>query len=269
MKNINRLGIVIPLKSKAASRNWSITCTSLEDTIRSIDNQTSNNFEAIIVGHETPNFLNKGKHNITFHKIENDPPKKAADEFTQEDYTLDKNSKIIRGMQLIKNRGVSYWFTLDADDLMDRHFVEIILDRNLQSGCIIDGGHVIYKSRKRVVPHDNISLLCGSTSILCNEYIEIPEKLDKETMKSVPWCRYSHTDMTKYFENELNAPYTRISDRLIGYVMGHGDNCSDGYRMSIIQKVKSYLKPLIIGQRLTEKVKKLFIDSVRLWANFF
>lgn len=253
-----KIGIVIPLKSKAASKKWDTTCDSLEDTVRSIDNQTSNQFEAVIVGHDCPEFFLKNKHKVFFHTLETPPPDKNASEFTQDDYTLDKNKKIVRGMQLLKKKDITYWYTLDADDLLDRNFIEKISNMDCKSGCILDGGYIIYKKYKLVVPHDNLSLVCGSTSILSNKLFRIPDNLDYESMKKVPWCRYPHMDMDKYFEIELNKPYLHISDRFIGYVLGHGDNCSDGYRSNYYYRIKSFLKPFLIGRRLSKNIREKY-----------
>ncbi|MDE0940370.1 MAG: hypothetical protein OSA43_10475 [Pirellulales bacterium] len=51
-----KLGIVIPLKSKMASRNWDVTTVTLQFTIDSILNQTDARYEVAVVVHEKPDF---------------------------------------------------------------------------------------------------------------------------------------------------------------------------------------------------------------------
>ena len=256
-----KLGIVIPLKSKAASRNWNVTCQSLKLTIQSIIGQTSQEFYAIIVGHDKPGILDGidlDKFNIEFIELEIPPPHNRPDEFTQEDYTRDKNAKIVRGMQELASKyHIDYWYALDADDLISKNFVEYFQSCDIGAGCILEGGDIIFKRRKRYIPYSKMSLICGSTSILADYVVKIPDKLDGN-FGGVAWTRYSHTDMEAFFKNELKQPYKRIYHRLVGYVLDHGDNCSDGYRQSLVAKIKFWIKPYLLGKKLDAKLKEKY-----------
>ncbi len=253
-----KLGIVIPLKSKATSRNWRVTCRSFQDTLNSVESQTSSSYAAIVVGHDKPDFLEKSVYRTQFHELEYPPPNPQSSSFRPKDYIIDKNRKIVRGMQLLQGHEIDYWFELDADDLIHKSFVESLSNLDCKSGCILDGGYVLYKAEGRIIPTSDLSSICGSTSVLSNSRFEIPDTLTEEALRSVPWCRYSHRYMTQYFEEELGGHFLRVTDRLIAYTMGHGDNLSDRWRRKPVQKVKAWLKKYLLGRVLNPELRAAF-----------
>ncbi|OZG73423.1 hypothetical protein BTA51_10380 [Hahella sp. CCB-MM4] len=255
-----KLGIVIPLKSKQVSRNWQVTCESLKKTVGSLLNQTNTNFDFIVVGHECPDLLKdmswQGK--PVFHSItEIAPPNFEG--VTQDDYTKDKNSKIAKGIMLLKERNeeVEYWFPLDADDLVSKQLVSTIDSLPAVAGMILDGGFLFYNRQNRILPCSQLSQYCGSTGIIADQYINCPDTFSQESIRSIPFCRYSHMGLDKFFEKEAKAPYKVIQDKLVVYILSHGDNISDGYRESKLSQLKAYLKPYLKGR----KPGKAFMES--------
>lgn len=251
-----RLGIVIPLKAKAASRDWGVTSACLEQTLRSVEGQTSTNWVAVVVGHERPDFLRFGEFAVEFERLDTPPVRRPVDAHRKRnsiwevEYTLDKNRKIVRGMQLLRNRGVDYWFALDSDDLIHRELIDRLSSIDLKSGAILDGGYLVFASKRRAISYADMSAICGSTSILRASDCPIPQSLDVRDIQRVPYCRYSHTDMTRYFEDERNGEFVRIKEKLLAYSLGHGDNCSDGFRDTLFQRIKAWSKPYLLGTRL-------------------
>lgn len=253
-----KLGIVIPLKSKTVSKDWQTTCDSLRDTLQSITQQTSKNYSAIVVGHECPAFMTSEFKHIPFYSIDISPPDRDAPDFSHKSFIIDKNMKITKGMQLLNKGDISHWYALDSDDLIGKHFVEKTLQLDNNTGAILQGGYLLYKSRNLAIPCQDIHVYCGSTSVISNNFIDIPEQLTLETMQKMPWSRYAHMNMEEYFKNELNKPYEIVTEKFIGYVLGHGDNISDNWRKNIWKAAKAYLKPLILGKRLTKEFKANF-----------
>ena len=216
-----KIGIVIPLKAASASRNWASTCERLVDTLASLGIQTSQNYEAVVVGHDCPAEIEWGK-KVTFHAIDTPAPTlEIAKEFATDNrrFTLDKNRKIVRGMQALRNANIDYWFTLDADDLIHRDFVKTVSETRTDTGMLLNGGYLIYLPHKRCTPCNNMVQLCGSTSVLCSHRISIPESLDETEIEKVPWCRYAHMNMASYFKDELGSESLDITTPLIGYVL--------------------------------------------------
>ena len=76
-----------------------------------------------------------------------------------------------------------------------------------------------------------------------------PKTLELEEIRKVPWCRYPHSRMDEFFVKEVGCPCLRLSDPLVGYVTGHGDNCSDEFRAGASAKFKNLIKPWLLGRR--------------------
>lgn len=253
------LAIIIPFKSKQVSKDWDISCRSLMGTINSLTQQSNNNFKAVIVGHELPTNINPDMYeNIDFLQVDFLPPQKNSPTFTHKDYIFDKNQKITTGAIHLnkKHSDITYWYQLDADDIIAPKFVDYILNQPKASGFLLEGGYLFYQSVNRKISANNLTVFCGSTSIISNEFMTIPDEVDEETVLSIPWCRYPHMNFENYFIKELSKPATIIQEKLLAYVLGHGDNISDGWRNSPIKKLKAFLKPYIKGV----PVKKLFED---------
>ena len=111
-----KLGIVIPLKAKSASRNWEATTTALHRTLYSVRQQSQASYEAIVIGHDRPQFMDEFKPHITFAATTNPAPTlTTASEFSNNNnnnnnnrYTFDKNFKILLGMQTLLKRTISH-----------------------------------------------------------------------------------------------------------------------------------------------------------------
>ncbi|WP_436715008.1 hypothetical protein U8335_19860 [Roseiconus lacunae] len=257
------VAVVIPLKSRKVAKAWSTTCDALHRTLESLHRQSNDAFVAVVVGHEHPEVCES--HRCRFHSLEIPIPELAAggdygrrDDF---DRILDKNRKIARGVQLLWDSSPTHWFYLDADDVLDIDFVDTVLSVP-SPGCIVDGGYQIHAMNRRAIPHLRLSEICGSTCVLTGDVMVRPESLEPEEIKKIPWCRYPHSRMDEFFTNELGKPCVRLQKPLVGYVTGHGDNCSDEFRSGPIARMKSWIKPRLLGSKDTALLRDRFgIDS--------
>ena len=254
-----KIGILIPLKSKQVSKNWDITCKSLDATIKSLENQSDKEFDYMVVGHESPDFLvDKTWHGKSvFHSISEIQPPPAVGA-TQHDYTIDKNSKIVKGIMLLKERNteVKLWFPLDADDLIHQDLVKIIGQYDDPAGVILEHGYMYYPTNNRIVKTDNFSMYCGSSGMIADRYIQCPHVFTSESIKEVPFCRYPHMNLDKFFTSEINQSYKIPKAFLATYILAHGDNISDGYRESLLTQLKAKCKPYIKGRKPNKVFKR-------------
>ncbi len=172
-----KIGIVIPLKAKSISKNWSIVEESLFQTLMSIKNQKCQNFEAVVVGHDCPSFLENKEQfgdNISFMLFDTRmPPELSSDqEQNQIKFELDRCSKIYQGYKYLKGYSVSHVFSLDADDLLRDDFVEFLLEKNTAHSFLIEKGYVFYKSKKILNEINNFSAFCGSSLVASSKLLE-------------------------------------------------------------------------------------------------
>lgn len=261
MELLVKIGILIPLKSKQVSKNWQTTCKSLAATIASLENQTNKDFDYMVVGHEAPDFMmNKvWQSQVVFHSISEiaPPPSVGA---TQHEYTIDKNSKITKALILLKQRSpsIELWFALDADDLVHQNLINVVSQLSEPAGVILNQGYLYYPQRNRVMPTQQFSMYCGSSGMIADKYINCPTEFSLETMKQVPFCRYSHMALDSFFNKEIKQAFVVPNKPLVTYILAHGDNISDDYRGSIIAKFKGWLKPFIKGRAPSKQFKQEF-----------
>ena len=257
------LGIVIPLKASSVSKNWAITVQTLKDTLNSIVNQTNQNFSAVVICHDIPSELEQKFSSIDFIKVTFLPPNKLSDDFNHQDLVIDKNLKIATGMKFLANKKIDYWYALDSDDLISHDFVAYCQHFKNWAGIILKGGYIIYKRQNEARLIDNIDQFCGSTSLLSNQLITLPKVIDRQSITSIPWCRYAHMNMEQYFNNEINQPFKVIEKPLIGYVLGSGDNLSDKWRQNIWKLFKYELIRAIKAKRINNQIRALFSLSIK------
>jgi len=262
------LGIVIPLKSKVVAKDWLRTCELLERTLRSIENQTCSDYCAVVVGHEPPDRWPSDS--IAFHSLDLPLPALApgGSYHKRQDFDriLDKNQKIARGVQLLSSEPVTHWYYLDADDLLSNRFVEHICQLELNAGAILDGGYTIYEKEQRAIRVSNLSSICGSTSVLPASCFTVPSEISRDGIQAIPWCRFSHSRMLDFFEQQTDITCEVIAQPLVGYVLGHGDNASDEFRIQYLQRIKSWLKPRLAGSRIDKHFSNEFCFAIRATA---
>ena len=226
---IPRVGIIIPLRAKCNSRNWDETSFALKRTLDSIAWQTSREFDCILVGHEPPTFSVKTyePHNVIFEAVVD----RVANCFLnfhcarerQKAIDFDKNDKLLRGLRKLKSSGTyySHYFALDADDLISRSFVEYVLSSSMNHGGVLQVGYAWDTVSDKIWLRKDLDRVCGSTSVLTNK--QIPELIE-----DTAWFRTAHSNMRRFFCDEVGDDYEPILEPLVCYVH-HEDNSSFRY----------------------------------------
>ncbi len=254
-----QIGIIIPLKSQTISKNWQVTCQALYATLQSLQRQSSQNFKAVVVGHEHPDLMKSQPENISFMQVKFPPPNREASDFSHMKLVEDKNLKIVSGLKYLSQESIDYWYQLDSDDLLSEDFIEYLSQNIKQSmGAVIDGGYLVYPSLGRFIPSDDMSQYCGSTSILKNGTFEIPKEISPSSIKAVPWASNAHKDMNYFFQSRYGNKYSRFTKPLLGYVLNSGDNISDSWRNNFIKRLKFILRPYVLGNKIDETFRAKF-----------
>jgi hypothetical protein len=256
------LGIIVPLKSKQISRDWQVTSETLKSTINAISSQSNQDYFVAVVGHDCPEFLSSlNHHKINFTRVDYPAPDRQAANFTNQELINDKNLKIINGLLLLEKKSLSYIYQLDSDDLIHKDFVKTVLSQNECAGMIINGGYIYYKSLQRIIPTKHVHHLCGSTNIISTKYLSFPPKADLKYVNDVPWTKYRHMNLCKFFNNDINQSFETIETPLLAYVVASGDNFSDRWRNSWFKQLKWYLRPYVLGKKTDDLFNKNFLSS--------
>lgn len=256
-----KLGIVIPLKSKKISRDWSVTTGLLSGTLKSIQAQLCKDFVVAVAGHEIPDGFSERFPEVKFLAVDIPVPNRNSPDFSHKKLIEDKNLKIAHAMCALKEEGVSHWYGLDSDDLLANTFVGTVLDNiGTAAGAVLEGGYFLYHDISRAIKTDAMTQYCGSTSIIADEFVVVPDEPCLENINSIPWSRYPHMIIHEFFNNEIQKPFSVIKEPILGYVLASGDNISDRWRDSWWKATKAKLKPFIKGQKYT----KLLISTFSL-----
>ncbi|MDC2890033.1 hypothetical protein [Psychrosphaera algicola] len=244
-----KFGIVIPLKSKKISRDWAVTSAALEGTIRSIQNQTDQNFVVSVAGHDCPEFFkNMLNERFRFTKVDYDAPDRNAPNFKTQELINDKVLKIMTGLIAIKDEPLSWIYQLDSDDLIRNDFIEQINIVPPTDAIIVEGGYIYYQSAQRIIETNEMDQLCGSVVVVKPSTFSFPPSADLQYIHDLPWTKYRHMNIYKFFENN-NQSYTRSSENLVTYLLATGDNFSDRWRTGLVSQIKAVMKPYLFGKK--------------------
>lgn len=241
-----KIGILIPLKARKVAQNWAVVETALYRVLRSINNQTSNDFECVVIGHDEPQSYNicDVSSNTTFVKFDEfEPPRQ--DKFSgmqlQLKYEFDRCSKIAKGIKHLENNNITHWFALDADDLLHENFVKTISKLESSDAIVIDNGYFYFENKKIINKNNNFSLYCGSSCIIKSHVTAIPTKIDEKAYRQMFYGAVSHMDVKDYFLSH-NLSYIVPEERLIMYIRDNGENISNFYFTDWLPRVKKWIK---------------------------
>lgn len=254
-----KLGIVIPLKSKVISKSWEVTVNSLLATLTSVYAQNKTDFVVAVAGHEIPEGLQTSFPDLKVVQVDFLPPDRSAPDFNHGKLIQDKNLKIAFAMRALANTGVTHWYALDSDDLLSRDFVSTVLRLvRGKSGAVIEGGYLLYHDVYRAIPCEEMSQLCGSTSVLSDDLVDIPTTPSLESISGIPWSRFPHMQIRHFFDSEATVPYAVIQEPILGYVLASGDNISDRWRDNFWKRMKAKAKPYLKGKKYSSNLIELF-----------
>jgi hypothetical protein len=172
------LVFIIPLKSQKISKSWQLQLKLVERCVKSICNQTSSDFRAIVVCHEKPNFeFNHPK--LEYLQVDFPPPNLNVEErqgLASYAYgcgekiarqNADKAKKIRAGLNYVNKYQPSHFMVVDADDCVNRHLAKFVSDRRDDDGWVLKKGYAHKEgSRFLLINLKTFNQLCGSSLIL-------------------------------------------------------------------------------------------------------
>lgn len=258
-----KIGIVIPLKAKAVSKNWEVTSRNLMATIRSVIGQTSSDYECAIVGHDCPDFM-KGNsfRNCNFLTYQRFPPPVLGEvEWeNQLKYEFDRCNKILEGIIFLRKSAtdITHWFALDADDLIRKNFVSSLQEYRSADAIILEYGFFYFKNAGILNKENNFSAYCGSSAVVADSLVRIPDEIDGDSFRCIPFGSISHVNMGKTLKSQGYNVKT-CTDRIVMYVRDNGENISNAaYCDTPYKKIKKYIKMLLRIRFFSKKMRESF-----------
>jgi hypothetical protein len=260
-----QIGIVIPLKSKKVAKDWDTTVGNLQATVDSVLAQSFDNFNAVVVGHERPDFFKNDFYKSSkcefLQYSDFEPPVVGADEAeNQLKYEFDRCTKILRGIMHLQHEhpSITHWFALDADDLIRNDFVKALQKYEESDVIMLDNGYFYFKNTGIINKENEFSAYCGSCSVISGKVFILPDRVDEKSFRSTPFGNISHVHMKQRLEVDgwsISVP----TERLIMYVRDNGENISnDAYCNTPYKKFKKNVKSILRYKPISRDIKASF-----------
>ena len=162
------LAFLIPVASRKVKSHWSVACEHLRQTLRSIQNSTSENYCAVVAGHEAPDF--DVSFDSRFHFLSLTHPIPSDRNYTPA-LVLDKLTKIAAAWNYAKSTwNPKYVMKLDADDLISSRLVDWLENSGGEAGYLIKHGWVWSSGSRYLLQRTEIfNRTCGSCLIIRND----------------------------------------------------------------------------------------------------
>ncbi|MFP7299296.1 glycosyltransferase family A protein [Neobacillus niacini] len=247
------VAFAISLKSKRSSRNWTRVQNNLARTLRSILNNTDQNFKIVIAGHEKPNIEEMENIRVTWLPVRYPPPKYIS-KFSSDKF---RKRRVI-GAYLRKIGFSGYFMPLDADDWVHYRFVEFIRSHPIKDAFVMNTGCMANFKNKQVWLRDGFYFSCGSSAVFYfrnNDFPLTSRKADVIKTK-FKWVILAHGKVTKYLKNKN---YLLVNFPFVTWVVAHGDN-----NTIIKRKLKRTISANSYNA-IPERLENWFYQYFKIW----
>jgi len=149
----------------------------LEGTLRSVAQQSSDDYVIIVVGNKRPDFTLPAR--THFVQVDFPPPAPATGAQTaREPFVWDKGTKL--GIGLLKAREFSptHVMSFDADDFVHRNLAATIHDHPDHDGWVVREGLMYSKARNSYIAQHQFNRACGTSFIIPFDAYAVPVDLD-------------------------------------------------------------------------------------------
>lgn len=166
---------IIPVKSAQVTGSWSQFSKLVERTLKSVTNQTSQNFKVVVVCHEKPE-VDFDHPSIEYVQVDFEVPdlKSAPKEKHDGLKEQDKSNKILAGVKHAEKFNSDYLMVVDADDCISNKIVAFIDDNKHKNGVgwYINKGYFYKEGGKMIsLNRENFNTLCGTCIIVRPDYM--------------------------------------------------------------------------------------------------
>lgn len=211
---------LIPLQPRSTATRWEDVVHNLDNTLRSILNQNSRNFIALVICHELPESDFLGHPKINFLQAPFPP------ESDPQNGSVDKYRKRRHGAAWARHHGYggAYFFGLDADDWVSRHFVATAEDAPMGSGLLAEQGYIFdVESGDLSLRAEKFYRICGSCFVCHYDANELPiDYADEESAFSHVAC--GHHAFQGQRARDLGKVVHSLNKPLIAYLVNHTES---------------------------------------------
>jgi len=166
------LVFIIPVKSKKVAKSWTELSKLFDRCLRSVCNQTSQNFKVIVVCNEKP--ITSFEHpNVEYLLVDFPPP--GADYAAKGD---DRAKRVFVGLFALKDLQPSHVMSVDSDDCVSKHIAEFVNQNPDKNGWFVEQGYEYDEgSSKILVRKEGIYRICGTCNIINYRLFKLPPQI--------------------------------------------------------------------------------------------
>ena len=256
---------MVPIKSKQATSDWDTFCRLYERTLKSICNQSDDDFNVLVVCHEIPEIAFESN-KLRYLKVDFDPPS-IHDNNEKENLhqkRIDKAKKLKEGAQFcIEHYSSEYVMTVDSDDFISNRiaaFINEFIKKNNSKlpGWYIKKGYLYFENRNLLVKTFKFSYLCGSSIIVKPELIKYFIDFDTEIIFDhqkmiLDNCIYlPEFPLVGGIYSMLNGDNIRMDIAQVKRTNNHKDWASKAGLYRLYKKIQNY-RPAFITKKLRKE----------------
>lgn len=248
----------IPLRSKAAAKNWERVTEFFNRTLWSVYNQTDPDFKIIVACHDIPTLRHQYDQRVEFIQVNAPVPR------NKNEMMLDKGYKVHTIGMRVREFGGGFLMMVDADDIQSNRIAEYVNSHPKANGFISENGyyyHVgddfIKKGHK--FPNGSSTIVKYSVEDLPSDYY--PTMVANNNMNP-HIIRKRHGDIPKICA-EMGRPLEKLPFIASIYVRDTGDNHSLMHKNeSKFRVIEQMLMPKLYFNKHKELCKEFSIDWV-------
>lgn len=165
---------IVPVKSAVISASWPRFSKLFERCIKSVCQQTDQDFKVVVVCHEKPDTTFQHP-NLYYHQVDFAPPLPETEtgfKLIHEAKEADKAKKIIAGLEFARQFNQPYAMVVDADDCINNQITAFVKKQPAEAGWYFNSGY-IYKEGSRFIfkKTKDFNSLCGTCIIVKTSYL--------------------------------------------------------------------------------------------------
>jgi hypothetical protein len=265
MKNI--LTFVIPVRHQDTARDWQRIKRQLGDTIRSIAQQDSDGWKAVIVANEgadlpdIPNGFEVKRVNFPPASIPDShatPSEKIFDAIR-----LDKGRRILAGMLHAGEMG--HVMVVDNDDFVSRRLTSFVAANQDANGWYFYDGYVWGEGGRILFLFPDFSHLCGTSHIIRADLYQLPSSLESADENYIKQMLGSHIFVDDHLKKTGN-PLSRLPFPGAIYRTNHAESIS--FSGSTLKQYFFRKQMLTSPAVFYERVRRLQLKNSRIEREF-
>lgn len=247
---------IIPFRSRQTTDRWVYACTLLQRTLKSVCNQTDDDFRVLVVCHELPEDIAPHPQ-VQFISVNLPIPTNHGEG------VRDFRIKVRIGCFYAQQYNPDFMMSVDADDLVSNRLVAYTKKHLEHHGLYFDKGYIYVEGEnKLLLKRKNFYQWCGTCNIFRADIFEIPESIEfeyfSEAIMAKTYCLYHHTASEVMQERGLTMEPLTFPGAI--YSIGNSINMSAVGKHKLQGKtfLTSLKRTLLDYKSITPKIKQEF-----------